>query len=105
MPSPITSTETKPFALSDAAYHALDEAGYVVIPGALDAAWIETLKLAFETAPTQDEGTQHVELEPRMPGHDAWMRLKEHPVTIAAAKRILGAPFEVRDVHGRNPLP
>ena len=84
---------------------ALDRAGYVVVADALDSAWLTELKRAFENAPVQSNGTQHVRLEPEMAGYHAWLRLKEHPIAVAAAKHVLLAPFQVHDVHGRNPLP
>jgi ectoine hydroxylase-related dioxygenase (phytanoyl-CoA dioxygenase family) len=84
---------------------ALDRDGYVVVEGALDAAWVERLKRAFEGAPAQQNGTQHVELTPETPEMGAWLALKEHAVIVAAAEHVLGRPFRVRDLHGRNPLP
>jgi ectoine hydroxylase-related dioxygenase (phytanoyl-CoA dioxygenase family) len=84
---------------------ALDAAGYVVVPGALDAAWVSRLKVAFERAAAQQNGTQHVEITEETPEVDAWLALKEHPSVLAAAEHVLSRPFRVRDLHGRNPLP
>jgi ectoine hydroxylase-related dioxygenase (phytanoyl-CoA dioxygenase family) len=91
--------------LSQAARDALDRDGYVVITDAIDGASLTELELAFDEAPTQADGTQHVSLAPDVPGYATWAALKEHPVTVAAARHILLAPFHVRDLHGRNPLP
>jgi ectoine hydroxylase-related dioxygenase (phytanoyl-CoA dioxygenase family) len=84
---------------------ALDREGYAVVPGALDAAWVERLRCAFECAPAQRDGTQHVEPTPATPDHASWLALREHPVILAAAQHVLGRLFRIRDLHGRNPLP
>jgi ectoine hydroxylase-related dioxygenase (phytanoyl-CoA dioxygenase family) len=84
---------------------ALDREGYLVVPGALDAAWIHRLRRAFDEAPAQASGTQHVTVGPGTPEHDAWLALHRHPALHAAAARVLGQPFHVRDAHGRSPLP
>ncbi len=84
---------------------ALDCDGYTVVAGALDAAWLERLRSAFDDAPAQGDGTQHVELADGTPHRSSWLALHEHPVLLAAAERVLGNPFRVRDLHGRSPLP
>jgi ectoine hydroxylase-related dioxygenase (phytanoyl-CoA dioxygenase family) len=94
-----------PQALTPAHLRALDEEGYVVVPGALEEAWVERLRRAFESAPAQKDGTQHVEVTPATPEHASWQALREHPVILAAALHVLARPFRVRDLHGRNPLP
>lgn len=84
---------------------ALDREGYLVVPGALDAAWVCRLRRAFDEADAQASGTQHVTISPETPEYDAWLALQRHPALLAAAARLLGNPFHVRDAHGRNPLP
>ena len=84
---------------------ALDRDGFLVVPGALDAEWVARLARAFEAAPAQADGTQHVVLSEATPERDAWRRLESHPVVVAAAMYVLGGPVRVRDLHGRNPLP
>jgi ectoine hydroxylase-related dioxygenase (phytanoyl-CoA dioxygenase family) len=91
--------------LTPAQLAALDRDGFTVVPGALDAAWLERLRLAFSHAPAQRDGTQHVALAADTPELAAWTALKEHPVVLAAAQHVLGPSFHVRDLHGRNPLP
>jgi hypothetical protein len=91
--------------LTPAQLACLDRDGFVVVPGALDAAWLQRLRLAFEHAPVQRDGTQHVTLGADMPELAAWAALKEHPAVLAAARHVLGSSFHVRDLHGRNPLP
>lgn len=84
---------------------ALDRDGYIVVADALDRGWLERLMLAFARAPAQADGTQHVRLDDSTPEIEAWRALERHPRVAAAAAHILKEPFEVRDLHGRNPLP
>lgn len=83
---------------------ALDRAGYVVVPGALDASRVAELRRAFESVP-QSSGTQHVTVAADTPSLDVWHSLSGHPALTAAAEHILGRPYRTREVHGRNPLP
>ncbi|HEY8091138.1 MAG TPA: phytanoyl-CoA dioxygenase family protein [Polyangiaceae bacterium] len=91
--------------LTSAHRDALDAEGWVVVPGALDARWLERLRAAFSGAPAQSDGTQHVGVDDGVPHPEAWEAIRKHPVTSAAAEHVLRAPFRVRDLHGRNPLP
>jgi ectoine hydroxylase-related dioxygenase (phytanoyl-CoA dioxygenase family) len=92
--------------LSEAALQeSLDRAGYAMIERALDAASVRRLRRAFEDAPVQDGGTQHVEITERTPELDAWQVLEHHPVLAAAAAYVLGEPHCLFGIHGRNPLP
>lgn len=87
------------------AFELLDREGYLVVPGALDAAWIGRLLRAFDDAAAQASGTQHVAVSPATPEHEAWRALHQHPALLAVAAHVLGPLFRVRDAHGRNPLP
>jgi ectoine hydroxylase-related dioxygenase (phytanoyl-CoA dioxygenase family) len=99
------SLATSP-ALSAPQLAALDRDGYVVIPGALDAASLANLRRAFHGAPEQQRGTQHVALSTDTPERATWDALARHPVVQAAARHVLaGVPFRVGELHGRNPLP
>lgn len=76
----------------------LEELGYVVVAGALDSAHVDGLRRAFEDAPAQEDGTQHVRLFDES--------LASHPAILESGRVVFGdAPFRVRDMHGRNPLP
>ena len=69
--------------------------GWLLVADAIDAARLERLRAAFGV---QTEATEHVPLE-----DDA---LATHPAIADAARIVFeGAPWRVRDVHGRNPLP
>jgi ectoine hydroxylase-related dioxygenase (phytanoyl-CoA dioxygenase family) len=83
----------------------LDRDGYVVVPAALDAAWLARLRRAFEYAPAQTSGTQHIEVTAATPEVESWRALGEHPVLLAAAEHVLARPFHLGGMHGRNPLP
>lgn len=84
---------------------ALDRDGWFLIERALDDAWVARLRRAFESAPAQSDGTQHVRLDDRTPELGSWRALETHPEILRAATHVLGRPFRVRDLHGRNPLP
>ena len=84
---------------------ALDRDGFTVVPAVLDEAWRARLLRAFEEAPLQSSGTQHVRLSDATPELTAWDGMATHPLVLAAAEHILRRPFHVRDLHGRNPLP
>ncbi|HEU4408841.1 MAG TPA: phytanoyl-CoA dioxygenase family protein [Polyangiaceae bacterium] len=90
-------------ALSASELEALDREGYVVVAGALDGAWLARLRRAFDGAPAQRDGTQHVRLGEATPEIGAWRALERHPVIEAAIGHILGRACAI-DVHGRNPL-
>lgn len=86
-------------------WQALDRDGYLLVPNALTGADVLQLRAAFEDAPVQSSGTQHVELEAHTPNLAAWHALETHAVLIAAARHVLGDSFHLRNLHGRNPLP
>lgn len=92
-------------SLDVAQLEALDRDGYVVVPDAITAPTLARLRLAFEDAPAQDHGTQHVTVSDAMREHDTWRALAEHPAAVSAAEHVLARPFRVRELHGRNPLP
>jgi hypothetical protein len=99
MPSDVTAGTLASYA------RALDHDGYVVVPGALDPATVARLCVAFDAAPAQSDGTQHVAVTEETPDRDLWLGLREHPVVTSAAAHVFGgAPFRTADPHGRNPL-
>lgn len=84
---------------------ALDREGYVVVPAALDERWVDRLRRAFDSAPVQPSGTQHVDISDETPEIDAWRALEQHPTLLAAAAHVLAGAPRVVGSHGRNPLP
>jgi len=82
----------------------LDERGFLVVPNAIDEAELVRLRRAFERAESQG-GTEHAHIPEAMPDADAWQRFAALPVVHAAAQHILGRPFRVSQLHGRNPIP
>src|SRR5262245_306043 len=91
--------------MTPAGFAALDRDGYVVVEGALDADALTALARAFEEAPAQTSGTQHIAIDAGTPAREAWAALRTHPWLLAAAEHVLGPHFHLRDMHGRNPLP
>jgi phytanoyl-CoA dioxygenase PhyH len=83
----------------------IEAQGFVLLSAALDEGWIEKLRRAFESAPQQRDGTQHVRIDDATPELAAWRALEQHPAVSAAAARVLARPYRIREVHGRNPLP
>ena len=83
---------------------ALDRDGYAVVAGGLDVEWIGRLLRAFDNAPVQSGGTQHVEITDATPEVASWRSLEHHPVLIAAADHLLSRPYCLGGIHGRNPL-
>jgi ectoine hydroxylase-related dioxygenase (phytanoyl-CoA dioxygenase family) len=84
---------------------ALDRDGYVVVVDALDEQWITRLRRAFEAAPIQASGTQHVEIGDATPEIESWRALESHPALVAALGHVLGRARRTVEIHGRNPLP
>ena len=84
---------------------ALGRDGYVLVECALDGEEVVRLRRAFEDAPVQDGGTQHVAIDDKTPEVAAWRALEHHPALIAAAEHVLSRPFSLASMHGRNPLP
>ena len=84
--------------------HVLDRDGYIVVPSALDPAWVGALLYAFDGGENKTR-TQHVEIEPSTPFREAWDALGQHPLLLEAARHILGRPLVGPGIHGRNPLP
>jgi len=86
-------------------HQALDRYGYAVVPAVLDGRWVERLRRAFDQAPVQSGGTQHIELTDETPEVESWRALEHHPVLKAAAEHLLSQPYCLGGLHGRNPLP
>jgi ectoine hydroxylase-related dioxygenase (phytanoyl-CoA dioxygenase family) len=84
---------------------ALDRDGYAIVPGVLDERWVECLRRAFDHAPVQSGGTQHIELTDETPEVESWRALEHHPVLKVAAEHLLSQPYCLGGLHGRNPLP
>jgi ectoine hydroxylase-related dioxygenase (phytanoyl-CoA dioxygenase family) len=101
-------TET---SLEPAEKEALDQDGYVVLAGVIDADWLERLQSAFEracgkegkTAGIKESGTRHIDdLVNRDAAFDV---VFTHPRILAAVDHVLRCPFRVGQITGREPLP
>ncbi len=84
---------------------ALDQHGYLLLPGALTASEVALLRAAFGGPRSQERGTQHVHVTEETVGYSTWQALRAHPWLLAAASHVLGASPRVGVPHGRNPLP
>lgn len=101
-------TET---TLSVAEKLALDQQGYIVLPGVLDEALLAELRTAFEREAGQHSpdsnqkqtGTRHTEdLRWQDP---VFARFYTAPKILAATWQVLQRPFRVSGYSGRDPLP
>ena len=101
----LTRTRVGRLAAADAA--GLDEQGYLLLRGAIPAAWIEPLRAAFES------GVLPSEMWPVPRGAD-WrhalvdlditvQRVCRLPIMLAAVHHILQEPFFLAQVEGREP--
>ncbi|PDT57306.1 phytanoyl-CoA dioxygenase [Bradyrhizobium diazoefficiens] len=88
---------------------ALDRDGYLLLRGAVPAAWRDGLRAAFESgvgtgdqwAAPRGAGWRHalVDLDPTV------QRTCRLPPLLAAGAQMLGGPFFLSQVEGREPLP
>ncbi len=92
--------------LSESQRWALDEAGYLILPGVIDAGSVPRLREAFDRACDAEgippRGTRH----PRdLLAHDpGFARFLTHPALLASALHVLGRPFRA-GMAGRDPMP
>lgn len=83
---------------------ALDEDGYVVLAGLLDARALPAMRAAFEAAASDEAtGTRHAEaLLARATAFDATLT---HPRVLAAVHRVLRRAFRLLNFGARDPRP
>jgi len=97
-------------ALSPAAARALDEDGFVVIPGPIEPEAIEALGTAYddavESADSADKSDGRTGRTTRV--HDfvnrgqAFDRLYVYPPLLEASRRVIGRPFKLSTMHART---
>lgn len=102
------ATPTKVAPLEAARAAVLDHDGYLLLRGAVPEAWREPLRAAFDAgvgppeqwAVARGVGWRHalVDLDPVV------QRACRLPPLLAAGARLLGAPFFISQVEGREPL-
>ena len=97
--------------LSPGEKHALDEQGYLVLPDAIDKAWLGKLRAAFDQVSSRqpqvigskNSGTLH--LKDLANEGDVFEGIYAHTKLLAAAYHVLGRSFSLFQLHGRAPLP
>lgn len=90
---------------------ALDRNGYVILSGIIDPGWLEDLRKAFESAcaagrqavPGKETGTRHI--DDLVNCDQDFADVYTHPKILAAVYHVLGAPFRLGQMNGRDPLP
>ncbi|HTE19026.1 MAG TPA: phytanoyl-CoA dioxygenase family protein [Armatimonadota bacterium] len=93
---------------------ALDDQGFLVLPRVVSAAWMEQLRSAFEAlagggaesapgAGRRPTGTRHV--EGLLHYGEVFRGIYTNTKLLAAAFHILGRPFRLAGLSGRDPLP
>jgi hypothetical protein len=88
---------------------ALEEQGFVVFPTVVDFDWLARLRTAFEAAAGHCQpdghqtGTRHVQIP--VGNYVAVDDVLTNPRLIAAVYHVLGCPFRLGQLHGRDPLP
>ena len=103
-----------PSTLNNNQKKALDEQGYIILPGIIDRTWLEQLRQAFEQASQRakgdaalqtrpETGTRHVSLI--INENPALERILTQPKVLAAAYHVLQRDFQVQQFGGRDPLP
>lgn len=98
--------------LTPAERQALDERGFVVLPGVLDGRALAELREAFERAlrrptggppPDAARGTRHIETLP--PDEPCFDVVYATPRVLAALQHVLRRAFRLFQASGRDPLP
>lgn len=96
-----------PTTLTPAQRHDLDERGYLVLPGAVAARDLGRLRSAFDRACDAEaippRGTRHPKT--LLDADPAFVGFLTHPALLAAVGHLLGRPFRIWAVVGRDPLP
>jgi hypothetical protein len=89
---------------------ALDGDGYLIFPGLIDPAWLERLRAAFDArrdfvffkiAPQHQTSRHLLDL---VNAGSACDGIWSHPRLLAAMRHILGRPFKLSSLNGRDPV-
>lgn len=100
-----------PDALSPEIANALDDQGYVIIPGLIAEASLKRMRIAFEAraaavktgSSSKESGTRHV--DGLLDNYDVFSEALASPVLLTAIHHILDRQFTLSAFHGRDPLP
>jgi len=89
----------------------LDQQGYLILPNAIDQSWLIKMRQAFENVSlrrrefpeSKQSGTRQI---PDLAKEDQiFDGIFKHQKVLAAVWQILGRPFKVQQMGGRDPLP
>jgi len=97
-------------SLSRREAESLDRDGYVVMAGVIDAHWLASLRAAFDSGSAandykpvvKERGTRHID---DLVNKEAFDGVYTHSRVLAAVHHVLGCPFRLGQLHGRDPLP
>jgi ectoine hydroxylase-related dioxygenase (phytanoyl-CoA dioxygenase family) len=97
--------------LSEKEKHELDERGYLVLKNVIDESELAQMLYAFEEVNAaqrqsdgkQQSGTRHI--NDLVNEGDLFERAYTHPRLLAAVYHVLGRPFRLGQLNGRDPLP
>jgi ectoine hydroxylase-related dioxygenase (phytanoyl-CoA dioxygenase family) len=102
----LSAAGVTPHLLSVEQKASLEQQGFVVVPGALDKAWLTRLRRTFdEEDGGSQHGNQHVVVSRELADFDAWLALASHSWLLAAAWEILARPFRLADLRGGGARP
>lgn len=97
-------------SLTPAERAALDRDGYLVLPGIIDPAWCDRLRAVFDAqvrfvyghVRPEHQGSRH--LYDLVNVDAACDRIWSHPRVLAAVHHVLGRPFKLSSLNGRDPV-
>jgi ectoine hydroxylase-related dioxygenase (phytanoyl-CoA dioxygenase family) len=101
-------------SLSEAEKQSLDRLGYVLLPGIIDAQWLDQLRQAYEELMAkeghlagievhQEAGTRR--LSDLVNKGEVFDRVYTHPKVLAGVYHVLGREFKLSSLNGRDALP
>lgn len=100
--------------LGDDHRRALDEKGYTVFPGLIEAPWLAALQARFEEICTQEGAGAGVEVHQESGTRrladlvnkgGVFDRVYTHPKVLAAVAHVIGRPFKLSSLNARDALP
>ena len=100
--------------LSPEERHQLDTQGYLILKNIMDTNWLQAIRERFETLIAEEGRAAGLEVHQEagtrrlanlVDKGEVFDGIYQHPKVLAAVYHILGRPFKVSSVHGRDALP